>query len=213
MRERERETERVHARERARTSKRGTEKKEERESGAGTTTTAMGASSQQRQQWGLRGRGLDRRRDTAGPASIDAVDVPRLWSAEGRRGRAPTIAGTVRRSTGQAVGEGRWDAGVHDKIFHRLCQRTDVFQGDGSIFFFRVLEPSATTTLPSWGRLPVRTPTTVASHDSRTPVSGGRVIGIWCRWSWEGTFATPILVILGVTSSADDHHRAVSTAS
>ena len=80
-------------------------------------------------------------------------------------------------------------------------------------FFFRVLEPSAPTTLTSWGRHPVRTPTTVASHDSRTPFSGGRAIGLWCRWSWEGTFATPILVILGATSSADDHHRAVSAAS
>jgi len=68
-------------------------------------------------------------------------------------------------------------------------------------FFFRVLEPSAPTTLTSWGRLPVWTPTTVASHDSRTPVSGGRAIGLWCRWSWEGTFATPVLDILGATSS------------
>ena len=74
----------------------------------------------------------------------------------------------------EAVGEGRWDAGVHDKKFHRLRQRTDASQGDGAIFFFRVLEPSAPTTLASWGRLPVRTPTTVTSHDSRTPVSGGR---------------------------------------
>ena len=195
---------REHARERERMSKRGTEKKEERENGAGTTTAAVGASSQQRQQWGLRGRGLDRRRDTAGPASIDSMDVPaRLWSAEGRSGRAPTIAGTVRRSTGQAVGEGRWDAGVHDKIFHRSRQRTDAFQGDGAIFF-RVLEPSAPTTLTSWGRHPVRTPTTVASHDSRTPVSGGMFVcdglgdfggarlGLCGRWSWGDTFATPI---------------------
>ena len=51
---------REHARERARMSKRGTERKEERGNGAGTTTAAMGASSQQRQQWGLRGRGLER---------------------------------------------------------------------------------------------------------------------------------------------------------
>jgi hypothetical protein len=35
----------------------------------------------------------------------------------------------------EAVGEGRWDAGVHDKIFHRSRQRTDAFQGDGAIFF------------------------------------------------------------------------------
>ena len=97
-----------HTRERARMSQRGTE------NGAGTTTAAMGASSQQRQQWGLRGRGLERRRDTAGPARIDTVEVPaRLWSAEGRRRRAPTSAGTDHRGTGQAVGEGRWDAGVH----------------------------------------------------------------------------------------------------
>ena len=37
----------------------------------------------------------------------------------------------------EAVGEGRWDAGVHDKIFHRLRLRTDAFQGDGAIFFPR----------------------------------------------------------------------------
>jgi hypothetical protein len=100
---------REHARERARMSKRGTERKEERENGAGTTTAAMGASSQQRQQWGLRGRGLERRRGTAGPARIDAVEVPsRLWSAEGRHWRAATIAGTARRRGGwrRAVGCG-----------------------------------------------------------------------------------------------------------
>ena len=149
------------------------------------------------------------RRDTAGPASIDSMDVPaRLWSAEGRRGRAPTIAGTVRRSTGQAVGEGRWDAEFTTRFSTAHASVRMRFK-EMSPFFSRVLEPSAPTTLTSWGRHPVRTPTTVASHDSRTPVSGGRVIGIWCRWSWEGTFATPILVILGATSSADDHHRAV----
>jgi len=68
-----------------------------------------------------------------------------------------------------------------DKIFHRSRKRTDAFQGDGAIFF-PVLEPSAPTTLTSWGRHPVRTPTTArcdaASHESRTPVSGG-------RW-WDG---------------------------
>ena len=36
----------------------------------------------------------------------------------------------------EAVGEGLWDAGVHDKIFHRSRQRTDAFQGDVAIFFF-----------------------------------------------------------------------------
>ncbi len=71
-------------------------------------------------------------------------------------------------------------------------------------FFFRVLEPSAPTTLTSWGRHPVRTPTTVESHDSRTPVSGGVLVwdglgdfggarlGLCGRWSWGDTFATPI---------------------
>ncbi len=71
-------------------------------------------------------------------------------------------------------------------------------------FFFRVLEPSAPTTFTSWGRHPVLTPTTVASHDSRTPVSGGVFVcdglgdfggahlGLCGRWSWGDTFATPI---------------------
>ena len=35
----------------------------------------------------------------------------------------------------EAVGEGLWDAGVHDKIFHRSRQHTDAFQGEGAIFF------------------------------------------------------------------------------
>jgi len=163
---------REHARERERMSKRGTEKKEERENGAGTTTAAVGASSQQRQQWGLRGRGLDRRRDTAGPARIDAVDVPaRLWSAVGRRWRAPTIAGTVRRRGGwrRAVG-----CGSSRQDFPPLAPAYGCVSRRWLHFFFRVLEPSAPTTLTSWGRLLVRTPTTVVSHDSRTPVSGGR---------------------------------------
>jgi hypothetical protein len=50
----------------------------------------------------------------------------------------------------------------------------------------------------------VRTSTTVASHDSRTPVSGGGLVwdglgdfggaclGLCDRWSWGDTFATPI---------------------
>ena len=137
---RARKRERVHARERARMSKRGTEKKEERERAAGTTTTAMGASSQQRQQWGLRGRGLERRCHTAGPARIDAVDVPaRLWSTEGRRGRAPTSAGTDRRGTGQAVGEVRWDAGVHGQDFPRLAPAYRCVSRRWHHFFFRYL--------------------------------------------------------------------------
>ena len=59
-------------------------------------------------------------------------------------------------------------------------------------FFFRVLEPSAPTTLTSWGRLPVRD-----AHDRTVSrltdaVGGARVLGLCCRWSWGDTFATPI---------------------
>jgi hypothetical protein len=50
------------------------------------------------------------------------MDVPaRLWSGEGRRGGVPTSAGTDRRGTGQAVGEVRWDAGVHGQDFPPLA--------------------------------------------------------------------------------------------
>jgi len=81
------------------------------------------APAQQRQRWGLRGRGLDRRRDIAGPERIDVVDVPaRLWSGEGRRGGSPTNAGTDRRGTGHAVGKVRWDAGVHGQDFPPFAQ-------------------------------------------------------------------------------------------
>jgi len=103
----------------------------------------------------------------------------------------------------EAVGEGRWDAGVHDKIFHRSRQRTDAFQGDGAIFFFRVLEPSAPTTLTSWGRPPGRTPTTVASHDSRTPVSGGRASS-GSSVDGRGETPSPLPSRGGVRVDADD---------
>jgi hypothetical protein len=100
---------REHARERARMSKRGTEKRRR-----GRT-----APAQQRQRWGLHHNsgsngdfvGVDWGAGATPQARprIDTVDVPaRLWSAEGRRWRAPTIAGTVRRRGGwrRAVGCG-----------------------------------------------------------------------------------------------------------
>ena len=137
--------------------------------------------------WG----GLERRRDTAGPARIDAVDMPsRRWSAEGRRGRAPTIAGTVHRRGGwrRAVGCGssRQDVPPLAPAYGYISRRW-------RHFFFRVLEPSAPTTLTSWGRLPVRD-----AHDRNVSrltdagLGGARVLGLCCRWSWGDTFATPI---------------------
>jgi hypothetical protein len=90
-REREkRERERGHAyekeRERERESTRERERGRARE-GPRKRRRGRVSPAQQRQQWGLRGRGLECRRDTAGPARIDAVGVPaRLWSAEGQRG-------------------------------------------------------------------------------------------------------------------------------
>ena len=38
----------------------------------------------------------------------------------------------------EAVGEGLWDAGVHDKIFHRSRQHTDAFQKNGAISLKRI---------------------------------------------------------------------------
>jgi len=82
-------------------------------------------------------------------------------------------------------------------------------------FFFRVLEPSAPTTLTSWGRLPVRTPTTVASHDSRTPVSGGRASS-GSAVDGRGETPSPLPSRGGVRMDADDRRwrrgRAVECA-
>ena len=114
---------REHARERARMSKRGTEK---------------------------RGEGERRRHNNGSNGDFVGVD----WSAgatpQARRGSTRWMClldcGPQRDDAGEllpspalfaeeAVGEGLWDAGVHDKIFHRSRQRTDAFQGDGAIFF------------------------------------------------------------------------------
>jgi len=96
--------------------------------------------AQQQQRWGLRGRGLELWRDIAGPERIDTMDVhARLWSGEGRRGRAPTSAGTDRRGTGQAVGEVRWDAGVHGQDFPRLAPAYRCVSRRWHHFFFRYL--------------------------------------------------------------------------
>ena len=82
-------------------------------------------------------------------------------------------------------------------------------------FFFRVLEPSAPPTLTSWGRLPVRTPTTVASHDSRTPVSGGRASS-GSAVDGRGETPSPLPSRGGVRMDADDRRwrrgRAVECA-
>ena len=82
-------------------------------------------------------------------------------------------------------------------------------------FFFRVLEPSAPTTLTSWGRLPVRTPTTVTSHDSRTPVSGGRASS-GSAVDGRGETPSPLPSRGGVRMDADDRRwrrgRAVECA-
>jgi len=86
-----------------------------------------------------------------------SLAVPaRLWSGEGRRGGVPTSAGTDRRGTGQAVGEVRWDAGVHGQDFPPLARAYRCV----APFFFPVLEPSAPTTSTSWGRHSVRAPAT-----------------------------------------------------
>jgi len=114
---------REHARERARMSKRGTEKRRR-----GRT-----APAQQRQQWGLRGRGLERRRDTAGRRGSTRWMC--LLDCGPRRDDAGELLPSPALFAEEAVGEGLWDAGVHDKIFHRSRQRTDAFQGDGAIFF------------------------------------------------------------------------------
>ena len=114
---------REHARERARMSKRGTEKRRR-----GRT-----APAQQRQQWGLRGRGLERRRDTAGRRGSTRWMC--LLDCGPQRDGAGELLPSPALFAEEAVGEGLWDAGVHDKIFHRSRQRTDAFQGDGAIFF------------------------------------------------------------------------------
>ena len=114
---------REHARERARMSKRGTEKRRR-----GRT-----APAQQRQQWGLRGRGLERRRDTAGRRGSTRWMC--LLDCGPQRDDAGELLPSPALFAEEAVGEGLWDAGVHDKIFHRSRQRTDAFQGDGAIFF------------------------------------------------------------------------------
>ena len=135
------------------------------------------------------------------PTRIDAVDVPaRLWSAEGRRGRAPTIAGTVRRRGGwrRAVG-----CGSSRQDFPPLAPAYGCVSRRWRHFFFRVLEPSAPPTLTSWGRLPVRTPTTVASHDSRTPVSGGRASS-GSAVDGRGETPSPLPSRGGVRMDADD---------
>ena len=141
------------------------------------------------------------------------MDVPaRLWSAEGRRGRAPTIAGTVRRRGGwrRAVG-----CGSSRQDFPPLAPAYGCVSRRWRHFFFRVLEPSAPPTLTSWGRLPVRTPTTVASHDSRTPVSGGRASS-GSAVDGRGETPSPLPSRGGVRMDADDRRwrrgRAVECA-
>jgi hypothetical protein len=162
----------VDERERARTSKRGTEKKggegerrrhnNDSNGGFVTTTTAMGAS------WAWTGAparhrrpGEDRRR------GCTCSTVIRRGTAQGssyhRRHCSPKHqTGGWRRAVG--CGSSRQD-------FPPLAQAYGCVSRRWRHFFFRVLEPSAPTTLTSWGRHPVRTPTTVASHESRTPVS------------------------------------------
>ena len=115
---------REHARERARMSKRGTEKKEERESVAGTPTTAMGASL-----------GVDWSAGATPQARRGSTRWTCLLDGGPQRDGAGELLPSPALFTEGAVGEGRWDAGVHDKMFHRLRQRTDTFQGDGAIFF------------------------------------------------------------------------------
>jgi len=97
VRERERERERESARARAMERERGRAREGPRKMKRGRA-----APARQRQRWGLLGLGLERRLDIAGLERIDTVGVPaRLWSGEGRRGGAPTSAGTDRRGTGQ----------------------------------------------------------------------------------------------------------------
>ena len=121
--ERERTRVREHARERARMSKRGTEKRRR-----GRT-----ASSQQRQQWEL--RGVDWSAGATPQARRGSTRWTCLLDGGPQRDGAGELLPSQALFTEGAVGEGRWDAGVHDKMFHRLRQRTDTFQGDGAIFF------------------------------------------------------------------------------
>jgi hypothetical protein len=232
-REREREKERTRAsgrlarekgeRQKERANESENERREHSREGPRKRRRGKAEPAQQRQQWGLRhNRG----------SSGDFVGVD--WSAgatpQARRGstrwRYLLDCGPQRDGAGELLPSPALFAEAPDRRLAKVggmrefttrlsTDRASVRMRfkEMAPFFFRVLEQSAPTTLTSWGRHPVRTPTTVASHDSRTPVSGGHAIGLWCRWSWEGTFATPILVILGATSSADDHHRAVSAAS
>ncbi len=162
---------------RARTNKRGTEKKEERESGAGTTTTAMGAS------WAWTGSPARHRRPCEDRRSgCTCSTVVRRGTARGssyqRRHSSPKHrTGGWRRAVGCGSSRTRFST---DHASVRMSFK------EMAPFFFRVPEPSAPTTLTSWRWHPVRTPTTArcvaVSHESRTPVSGGR------RWDVLGDF-------------------------
>ncbi len=79
-------------------------------------------------------------RDIAGPERIDTMDVPtRLWSWEGRRRWVflPALA-LIAEAPDRRLVKCKGMRGFTDKIFHHLRERTDVFQGDGAIFFLLV---------------------------------------------------------------------------
>ena len=125
---------REHARERARMSKRGTEKRrrgrtapaQQRQQHGGfiTTVAAMGTL------WAWTGAPVRHRRPGRGSTRwMCLLDCGPQRDGAGELLPSPALFAE------EAVGEGLWDAGVHDKIFHRSRQRTDAFQGDGAIFF------------------------------------------------------------------------------
>ena len=163
----------------------------------------MGASSQQRQQWGLRGRGLERRRDTAGRRGstrwMCLLDCGPQRDGAGELLPSPALfaeAPDRRLAKGGGMRE-------FTTRFSTSCASVRMRFKEMTPFCFRVLEPSAPTTLTSWGRHPVRTPTTVASHDSRTPVSGGRASS-GSAVDGRGETPSPLPSRGGVRMDADD---------
>jgi len=218
--EREREDTRARKREREReresTSESENERREHLREGArgrareGPRKRRRGRASpaQQQQRWGLRwawtGAPARHRRtseDRGGGCTCSAVT---RRDGAGEPLPAPAL---FAEAPDRRLAKGGGMREFTDKIFHCSRKRTDAFQEDGANFF-SVLEPSAPTTLTSWGR-----------HRITDAGLGGAQVGwprgLWGAQSgsgvdgWQGTFATPILDILGATSSADAHHRAV----
>jgi hypothetical protein len=88
---------------------------------------------QQRQQWER--RGVDWSAGATPQARRGSTRWMCLLDCGPQRDGAGELLPSPALFAEEAVGEGLWDAGVHDKIFHRSRQRTDAFQGDGAIFF------------------------------------------------------------------------------